>query len=293
MHRTVKHGPPRPPTVDCWHRLVSGWISLRFLSLAPAPRSDVILSGDDDNQPVTCRCQMQDVVSGCELAVTQITHDDESHVALPSFTPPGKNLFAPGSGFPRALWNQRDDLEFWPLTPAWKVLLCWSCARTIGSFFRRCWVSVPGQALHLAYTSVSRRNPPSGTPGVNNAECHMLRSRHVKVPKLDLPSQQWPWMLGMWGTVATRQTERISFRNRAEGCYIYAYKKKKKACCTCKRAQKIKLLHCSPPYYSYTSAKTHIHELPTYIHFLSPFRIWNMSIFGQHFKMGQLQMRRS
>lgn len=57
---THPHRPHLVPSADCWHQLVSVWISLRFPCPAPAAGSDVIQSGDDDKQPVTCRCQMQD-----------------------------------------------------------------------------------------------------------------------------------------------------------------------------------------------------------------------------------------
>lgn len=51
-------------------------VCLDPITFPPAPRRDVIRSGDDDKQPVACRCRTQDGVSSCGLAVTQITPDD-------------------------------------------------------------------------------------------------------------------------------------------------------------------------------------------------------------------------
>ncbi len=113
-----------------------------------APRSKLIQPADTDPiwKCVACRCQMQGRDSGHShcMAGPQISPDDLSHVGrwplshLPvtpvrsSCLPPARVTFVVVPW--RVLWNQRDDLEFYPLTPVWKVRQQQGCTHMIGLF---------------------------------------------------------------------------------------------------------------------------------------------------------------
>lgn len=130
---------------DVWCYYVSSLLSLVRVT---ALWSKLIQAADTDWswKSVTCRCRMQgrDNRSSYDMAGTQINPDDLSLVQrcplshLPvapvwsSCLPPARVTLVVVPW--RVLWNQSDDLEFYPLTPVWEVNLWRGCTHMIGLF---------------------------------------------------------------------------------------------------------------------------------------------------------------
>ncbi len=148
---------------DVWCYYVSSLLSLVRVT---APWSKLIQAADTDEswKSVTCRCQMQGRDSGPLLRHGWYPNNpnDWSHVQscplshLP-FAPLWSSCLPPARVtlvvVPwRVLWNQREGLEFYPLTPVWKVRLWRGCTHMIGfflSFFIFFFLKIPQTIMKL------------------------------------------------------------------------------------------------------------------------------------------------